>query len=304
VVACLAPCDLRPAVDLLTGDVWVDPRRADLSPPDAAALEHALRAAEVWGGRVLAVAAGGASVEPVLREAVALGADAVRVKWGEETPGASGPARQDPEALAADPSALAAALAGAIRSTAGPGSPALVVCGDRSAARGVGAVPAVLAHHLGAAQALGLVALRADESEVGTVIAERRLDGGWRERLRVRGPAVCSVEAAGVRLRRAPLPEVLAAGERVIAVVGGGASGPAGAHGRGPLHVGAPRPYRPRTKVVAAPAGGTHERLLALTGALAAHDPPRIVGPLDAATAADELLEYLVRHGYGPAAER
>jgi electron transfer flavoprotein beta subunit len=55
--------------------------------------------------------------------------------------------------------------------------------------------------------------------------------------------------------------------------------------------------------VVAAPAGGTHERLLALTGALAAPDPPRVVGPVDAAIAADELLEYLRRHGYGPTGE-
>ena len=35
--------------------------------------------------------------------------------------------------------------------------------------------------------------------------------------------------------------------------------------------------------MVPAPAGGTHERLLALTGALAAPDPPRLVGPVDAA---------------------
>ena len=300
VVACLAPCDLRPAVDGLTGEVWVDPRRADLSAADAAALEHALRAAEVWGpGRVLAVAAGGASVEPALRTAVALGADAIRVKWGDEDFGGAGLRREAPEAVAGDPSALAAALAGAIRAAAGAsGSPALVVCGDRSAERGVGAIPALLAHYLGAAQALGLVALRADEGEVGTVIAERRLDGGWRERLRVRGPAVCSVEAAGVRLRRASLPAVLAAGEAVIPVVGGVA---AGGRGRRPaVHMGTPRPYRPRTRLVAAPAGGTHERLLALTGALVAHDPPRIVGPADAATAADELLDYLRRHGYGP----
>ena len=39
-------------------------------------------------------------------------------------------------------------------------------------------------------------------------------------------------------------------------------------------------------------------RLLALTGALVAHDPPTVVGPVSAPAAADELLGFLVRHGY------
>ncbi len=66
---------------------------------------------------------------------------------------------------------------------------------------GTGALPAFLAHELAAAQALGLVTLTTDGHRLA---AERRLDGGWRERLTVPCPAVCSVEAAGVRLRRAP----------------------------------------------------------------------------------------------------
>ena len=39
-------------------------------------------------------------------------------------------------------------------------------------------------------------------------------------------------------------------------------------------------------------------RLLALTGALVAHDPPTVIGPVGADRAADELLGFLVRHGY------
>ena len=46
----------------------------------------------------------------------------------------------------------------------------------------------------------------------------RRLDGGRREVLRVRGPAVVSVEAAGVRLRRAALPATLASRDAAIPV--------------------------------------------------------------------------------------
>jgi electron transfer flavoprotein beta subunit len=45
---------------------------------------------------------------------------------------------------------------------------------------------------------------------------------------------------------------------------------------------------------------------LELTGALVAHDPPTIVGPVGAVEAADALLAFLGRHGYledGPAAD-
>jgi electron transfer flavoprotein beta subunit len=292
VVACLAPSDPRPEIDPLSGAVHADPRRAELAPSDAAALEHALRAGGAWGGRVVAVAAGPPSVDAALREAVASGAAALRVPWSfGDDDGSAGPVAVSAAELAGDPETLARALATAIM---GLGSHALVVCGDRSALRGTGAVPAFLAHHLGAQQALGLVSLRADG---GTLAGERRLDGGWRQRLRISAPAVVSVEAAGVRLRRASLAATLAATEAVIPVA---APGPVPAHPSW-LRVGAAQPYRPRTKVIPPPQGPTHERLLSLTGALNAHDPPRIVGPVDADTAAGELLDYLARHGYRPA---
>ena len=68
VVACLRITDLRPEVDPLTGAISRDAWGTGLAAADAAALEHALRAAEAWSGRVLAVAVGPASVEPVLRD--------------------------------------------------------------------------------------------------------------------------------------------------------------------------------------------------------------------------------------------
>ncbi len=280
VVACLDPADLRQEVNLLTGEVRSDSRRADLSASDAAALEHSLRAAEAWGGTVLALAAGPPSLDPVLQQAVALGARALRIPWSDTQ---SGPA------VEAD--LLAAALAAAI-TQAGP--PALVICGDRSPSRGIGAVPALVAHHLGAEQALGLVSLTVDPAS-RVIFAERRLDGGWRERLRVQAPAVCSVEAAGIRLRRAPFASALSSSRRPIPVT---AFQPGASTRAVPLRIGPPRPYRPRTKAVPPPTGATHERLLALTGALVAHDPPRIVGPVGPAEAAGELIDFLVGHGY------
>ena len=236
VIACLAPADLRPEVDPLTGAVRVDPRRGELTASDAAALEHARRAAEAWGGRLVAVAAGSSSVDAGLRQAVAAGAAAWRLPWGHDGAealgmaggGASGPHALDGADLAGDQSTLARLLAAAL-SQLGP--PDLVICGDRSALGGTGALPALLAHELGVGQALGLVSLQVDED---AVIAERRLDGGWRERLKVMPPAVCSVEAAGVRLRRASLSDALgAAGAAIPIWPGWGGWAPVAAGGLG-----------------------------------------------------------------------
>jgi electron transfer flavoprotein beta subunit len=287
VVACLAPADQRPEIDALTGTVLVHDTMASLSPADSAALEYALRAGESWGTRVFAIAAGAAWAEPALREAAAAGAHVLRVAPSATHEPGEGPRRCDGAELAGDPEGLASALAVAIE---GLGKPALVVCGDRSSLSGSGSVPAMLAHHLGAAQALGSVSLRFEPG--GVVLAERRLDGGWRERIRLSSPAVCSVEAAGVRLRRAPLDAALSAASVPIRVVAAPAGSGAGDRR---VHAGAPRSYRPRTKLVPPPAGGTHDRIVALTGALAHRDPPRVVGPLGAKEAARELLDFLQR---------
>ena len=306
-VACLRITDQRPDVDPLTGAIERDPRLAEPSPSDAAALEHALRLGSAWSGRVLAVAAGPAGAEDALRGAAALGAQVLRVPWPAGSGDAHGPAEPFGSAadyvsdLADDERLLARALARAILAV---DRPAVVVCGDRSTDRGTGALPAYLAHELRAAQALGLVSLRPETDGPGRLRGERRLDGGRREVLRIPSPAVCSVEAAGVRLRRAPLAAALGA---VAAPV------PApqpdteirGAPGAGVRHDGG-RPYRPRARVVPPPAGGTpRDRLLELTGAFTSHDPPTLLGPLDPAEAADALLDYLRRQGYledgGPA---
>jgi electron transfer flavoprotein beta subunit len=293
VVACLAPVDQRPEVDPLTGEVLVNQAMASLSPADSAALEHALNAADTWGLPVLAVAAGGAWVEPVLRDAVSVGADALRVPYPAGHDTLDGPRVCDGVELASDPDRLASELAGAIRSA---GNPVLVVCGDRSSLSGAGAVPVLLAHHLEAAQALGLVSISFEPDR--SVVVERRLDGGWRERLRLTPPAVCSVEAAGIRLRRAPLERTIGAASARISI-----ARPAIHSTPTAVHAGPPRFYRPRTKVVPPPVGGTRERILSLTGALANREPPRVVGPIEPGAAADELLEFLRRAGVEPTAQ-
>jgi electron transfer flavoprotein beta subunit len=273
-VVVLARCtDLRVEVDPLTGAISRDPRAAALSASDAAAVEHGLRLGSVWGARTLVLTAGGAECDGPLREVLSLGAEVRRV-----------PVRGSyVEELATDERALAKALVAAIG-----GRPDLVVCADRSSDRGTGALPAFVAHELGVVQAPGLVSL---ELVGDDLMGERRLDYGRRERMRIPLPAVCSVEGAGVRLRRASLPASLAAANATVPVAEALLPGPA-------VRVLGARASRPRPRHLPAPTGSSRERLLALTGALLSHEPPTVVGPVDAPEAADALLDFLARNGY------
>lgn len=274
VVAFVRCTDLRAEVDPLTGGVSRDARAAALSASDAAAVEYALRFGQAWDARVLVVTAGGPECDGPLREISALGAEVRRVELVSSYV----------EELVADEQQLAALLVSAL----GTDRPDLVLCADRSADRGTGALPAFLAHELGAVQAPGLVCL---ELLDGDLVAERRLDFGRRERMRVPLPAVCSVEAAGVRLRRASLESALTAADRPVPVVRLPVP-------RSRVRVVQARPLRPRPRHVPAPTGTARERLLALTGALLSVDPPLVVGPVGAPEAVDALLEFLVRNGY------
>jgi electron transfer flavoprotein beta subunit len=239
-----------------------------LSADDECALEHGLRLTETLGGECLAVTAGPS--DSVLRQALAAGAHAaLRVDL--------------PEQPYDDGSRVAAAVAEAVRSRYRV--PALVLCGT-------GATPAFLAARLDAQQALGVLSVEVGAD--GKLLVERRLDGGRRERLSVTTPAVISVEPTDLRLRRASLPALLASRKAEIDVA---TPTPSIVDSR--VRVGGPRPFSPRTRRIPAPVGADpHARLLALTGALAEHDPPRLVHPADAKSAAAELLTFLRQHGY------
>ncbi|MFD0487393.1 electron transfer flavoprotein beta subunit [Saccharopolyspora erythraea NRRL 2338] len=153
-------------------------------------------------------------------------------------------------------------------------------CPDRVRRPGPGTVPAFLAAEFGAVQAFGVV--RGQEGG-GELLVHRRLDHGRREALRLATPAVVSVEAAGVRPRRAALPEVRAARRREIAVVDAPSADEA------PARVLSRDPLRPRTHALAPPAGTRpRERLAQLTGA-STSAPARVVGRMPASEAVDEL---------------
>jgi electron transfer flavoprotein beta subunit len=271
------------AVDPLTGAVSADPHDRGPDRADFAALEHALRLAEKWDARVVAATVGPPEADMVLQDALAAGAaEALRV----EPAGQSSALR--PADLVGGSQDLPVALAAALRQRYGV--PDLVLCGDRSGDRGTGSFPAFLAAALNASQALGVVEMAPEGDRVLRV--HRRLDGGRREVLLVRGPAVVSVEAAGVRLRRAGLPATLASRGAAIPVT---RTSGAAAH-RLPL-LGA-HPYRPWPHELAGPSGTALHRTLELTGALVERTPPTVLGPLPPDQAAEELLGYLRRHGY------
>ncbi len=260
---------LRVRVDPLSGAVTPEPHAAGMSEADAAALEWALRAGEAWGREVVAVTAGPAESADVLRTALSAGAHrAVRVDL--------------PADAASD--AVATALATAVPDAA------LWCCGDHSLDRGSGSVPAFLAGATGAAQALGVV--RLELGRAGRLALERRLDGGRRERLQVRAPAVVSVEAGTARLRRAPLGRLVEADAAALEVLPG-----PGSYRRAPE--GTVGPYRPRPRALPGPdpALPPRQRILALTGALTDRTPPRLVTATPD-EAADELLRYLRDTGY------
>jgi len=274
VAVALKCVDLRPEVDPLAGTVRHDRRNSGLSPADAAALEWALRLGEAWRLPVTAITAGPPEAETVLREAAACGAgQLVRVP-----------------AEAGAPSEL---VARALGTRLGPA--VVVCCGDYSADRGSGSVPAFLAGHLDAAQALGLTGLTPGAR--GDLTAQRRLDGGRRERLRLSAPAVISVEPGAARLRRAPLSGLMAAGQAVIETAADEAARPGPPPSRR-VHVLRTVPYRPRPKTLPPPPGASpRDRLQALTGALSERTPPRVVRAAPE-EAADELIRYLKDQGY------
>ena len=266
--------DLRPEVDPLTGVVSDDGRSHGCSASDHAALEWALRMAAVWDAEVVVATVGPSAADALLRGALAHGATrAVRVAPSGDSEHA--PTSDEVGVLLAD------ALAGAD----------VVCCGDYSLDGGSGSVPAFLAAHLGAAQALGLVQL--DIGGPGSLTVTRRLDQGRREVLAVSAPAVLSVEGSSAELRRAGLAAVLATRDAPIEL----RSAPPARPRR--VRVTRRAPYRPRAQTIATSSAhlDVRDRILALTGALVDRTPPRTVHA-ETAEAADLVIEQLRAWGH------
>ena len=227
----------------------------------------ALRHGEAIRTTVIAVTVGGVEADAGLRAALACGATtAIRVDAPDDM----------------DSPSVAAALTPVVaHSTA-------VWCGDYSADRGTGSVPAFLAARLRRQQALGLVGVEF----IDPLRVTRRLDGGRREVLRITGPAVLSVEGSVARLRRASLRSALTAQKAEVLPYGN----PSMLSGSASVVVA--RPYRPRARVLPAPVGTTAlDRLRALTDVSAAPQPGETV-EADPQAAAQRIIEVLRGWGY------
>ncbi len=271
VAACVKWVDLRPELDPRTGLPTPSRHSWGFSEADRAAVEVALQLAEAAGTTTVVVCAGPTEALGTLSQLAASGPSrAVLVQRPSDSPaGTSG-----------------VALAGAL----GPQGLGVstVVCGDMSYGRGSGTVPALIAHHLGFAQALGLIEV---EPTGGGLRAVRRLDGARREVIALEGPAVISVEGSVARLRRAALDETLSDGGDRIEVVR--SAGPAPAVNPGRLV-----PWRPPPRSVPAPRDpDAFDRVLELTGALTDRTPPRTIeaAPPEAASV---ILDQLRSWGY------
>jgi electron transfer flavoprotein beta subunit len=250
-----------------------DTRWAGVSHADEAALEIALELEPTYGA-VTVACVGPVGADGVLRDALAAGAGrVVRI---------DAPADTDSRQVAI---ALAAIVAGSD----------FVLCGDYSADRGTGSVPAFLAHELGAAQALGLVGVDVTgTAPTDALHVVRRLDGGRREVLAVSAPAVLSVEGSVRRLRRASLAATVRSKSADIELVGSTtASGDPAHHA-----VALVTPYRPRARTLPAPAGSVLSRVREILDVGASDTTTVEMVELDPAAAAARIVEQLRRWGH------
>lgn len=249
----------------IDGGADPDARWAGVSAADEAALEIGLQLAGD-DGTVTVVCAGPSGGDEVLRRALAVGATrAIRVDCEH---------------------AASADVAMAISRVAVDSD--LVLCGDYSLDRGTGSVPASLAHHLDARQALGLVEVDVDAHPLRVV---RRLDGGRREVLDVTTPAVLSVEGSVARLRRASLTATLRAKHADIDVM----AGPAPERNDAIII-----PFRPRPRVVAPPSGNPLARVRDILDVGTADVGRAETVTLEPVAAAERIVEQLTTWGYLP----
>jgi len=244
-----------------------DRRWSGVSAADEAALEVALAIADQPGDHeVTVICLGPVSADDVLRDALAVGASsAIRVDASTEL----------------DSHVVAVALAEHLHDHD------LVLCGDYSLDRGTGSVPAFIAAELSSAQALGLLEVHTADT-TGSLRVVRRLDGGRREILDVTAPAVLSVEGSAARLRRASLSASLGARDAAVAKH-------PGPHGRLPeaeIH-----PYRPRARVLPAPAGGSLDRVRQILDVSGGEVHAELV-TLDPPAAAAKIFDQLRDWGY------
>jgi electron transfer flavoprotein beta subunit len=194
--------------ELLEDRPGVDPDAIewDLNEWDNFSVEEALQLREDAGdGEVVVISVGGEEAEEGLRACLAKGADrAVRI-WDDALEGV-------------DPLAVARVLAAAVERE----SPDLVLCGVQSSDGVHSATGVALAEHLGLPR---VAVVKALEHQAGTLSVERELEGGLVELLRLRLPALLTIQTGINEPRYATLRAIKQAKEKPLDVVGLGELG-------------------------------------------------------------------------------
>ncbi len=276
IAVCLkqVPDPLAVEIDPLTGAINQARLVYITNPPDAGALELALRWRETtpdaW---VRVVTYGPERADQILREALAVGADSVT-------------------RISHSPKRTAEALASVLR----PLNPDIVLCGSRSADMATGLVPGLLAEYLGLAQATGVTQANF-QSDANQIKVERKLERGRRQRLLINLPALLAVEAGIAKLRYASFPGHLAAQQATIPVVEATFSNkPETALRR--VGISAPRP-RPRQIFIPDPNLSAAARIEAILSGGAAIKQKK-AGPVEgsAQEQAARIADFLEQNGF------
>jgi electron transfer flavoprotein beta subunit len=205
VVAVKQVAALDEEFELLDDGAGVDPDflEWDLNEWDTFALEAALEIRDSVGGEgheVIAVTVGEEEAEEGLLSCLAKGADrAVRV-WDEALEGA-------------DVLAVARVLAAAVQREA----PDLVLCGVQSADAVNGSTGAALAGYLDMPRVAVVTHIDWDAAD-GTATVHRELEGGLIEVLRIRAPALLTIQTGINEPRYATLRAIKQAREKPLAV--------------------------------------------------------------------------------------
>lgn len=280
VCATLVPDPDTIEVDPLTGEIDAERTLHILNPPDASALELALRLRSERD-TVTVLTVGSEAADWVLRDALAAGADSALRLWDESL-------------TSTRPPVTSTLLAAALRTE---GLPDLVLCGWRSLARGSGKIAALLGEHLGWPVVTAITHL---EIQAARVCFQRRLAGGGRAEGEVTMPAVLGIAAENVRLRYASLPRLMEARRAAIPV----------RHlpdlGLSPLDLGFPdstvhavTPPRPRPRTIFIPDSdlSPHERVSQILSAGVSRKTTRLVegAPEDMA---DAIIAFLDERGF------
>jgi electron transfer flavoprotein beta subunit len=191
--------------ELLEDRSGVDPDAIEweLNEWDEFSVEAALRLREAEGdGEVVVISIGDEEAEEGLRACLAKGADRAQRIWDDSLQGA-------------DPLAIARVLAAAVERE----SPDLVLCGVQSSDGVYGATGVALAAHLGLPRVAVVKALDHDAAS-GFATVERELEGGLVELLRVKLPALLTIQTGINEPRYANMRAIKRAREKPLEVLG------------------------------------------------------------------------------------